>query len=885
MQPTTAPARVALLALAGALVGASLTLPTATTFAQTTPLPPDGFETWIASRPAPVPLEQRGTRDDPDGDGITNFLEFALGRDPIVADSAPVLTIESDGALQTLRYRRARPELDYRVETCTDLASGSWTTEGVIQQHGVQGDTITAAFVVGSETTRRFFRLRVAGPVADIERIVDNATTDRMYLSGEWTTHTGAATGQIGPDFLHDGDSGKGAKRLRFIPDLPEAGTYRVYVRWPHATDLQPASNARVIVAWAGGANQTLVDQRQGAGEWRSVGAFPFLAGSTGYVEFDNSASDGHVLADAVRFVREEKLWTPEDFGDRLWTYWTADSLPDGPVAEWRDSRRGVVASQPDPALQPVKQNGEVFFASGHRRLLFPKDTAAHTTHRNVMILFRADVTGTASSGQPIFSVNGVEGSNFNRQPYVSITPNTRSLSVTWRTGGGNNSVSGLPIPNDKALWNALVSRRGQFFHHASLNGRRADGAYGEEAVPMADWGLIRNNSNTVTGSSGFIGSHTSAAERAIDTIIVLQGDATQADADLLSGWALWKKGQPHLLPDEHPYRHSPPRVPTPHYQFVESTPEQYLASRNYIRGAAGRAFRGTPVDLTGWQLVWADEFDRHSVTHEATGKGKWFSPVHPHPTGAARAIYAGTSSSDPTLGTPVHGSNHAENPPTYLHDPAAGTMTIVMQKNSAGRWVSGAFCSVNASGFGETFRYPYVEARMRTGLSSTGNRHGSWPAVWLESINMLKNRAESYAEYDIYEGYSPDPRGHHYAYHNHDAAFLQPGRLAADRYTSNYLNVRDNWHESVNLFDDRFHVYAAMITPEWVINYFDGREVGRFPTPPEMDQEFFIILDLALMREEAHLADGAYKLEIDYVRVYQNPEYPGSRATATPAP
>jgi hypothetical protein len=95
--------------------------------------------------------------------------------------------------------------------------------------------------------------------------------------------------------------------------------------------------------------------------------------------------------------------------------------------------------------------------------------------------------------------------------------------------------------------------------------------------------------------------------------------------------------------------------------------------------------------------------------------------------------------------------------------------------------------------------------------------------------------------EYDIYEGYgsSGDLSQHHAALHNHAAVRNIPGRLASDRSTSNIYGLRvqdgNQWVENVDLFDGQYHTYGTMVTPEWVINYFDGREMHRFRTPIEI--------------------------------------------------
>ncbi len=280
--------------------------------------------------------------------------------------------------------------------------------------------------------------------------------------------------------------------------------------------------------------------------------------------------------------------------------------------------------------------------------------------------------------------------------------------------------------------------------------------------------------------------------------------------------------------------------------------------------GAQSEAHRGEPLDLSGWVLDFEDNFDKHTVTNDVTGKGNWFAPTHGAPCGAAMAVVPPLNKSDPTIGT-------EGTPATYIQ--ADSTMTIRMQNN--GKWRSGCFCSVNSNGYGRTWMCPYIEARMKIGPSSTGNRKGAWPALWVKSANFFHNLAESNLEYDIYEGYISDAKGFHNSYHNWPAHRKLPGRLEKHRWISNYLGLKTpGWHENVDLFDGQYHTYGVMVKPDVVINMFDGREVFRFPTTVEMKQPLWILVDLALSghKEENLRADGIYDLVIDYIKVYQNP-------------
>jgi hypothetical protein len=552
--------------------------------------------------------------------------------------------------------------------------------------------------------------------------------------------------------------------------------------------------------------------------------------------------------------------WKPGDFGDRLWLDWWAEDLADGSVSQWTSRNGGVAATAGTAAEMPSKQNGEVFFANG-QRLTFPRQNQAELAHRGLMLLFRVDLTGSSGDGT-LFAVNGVGGGGYQRQPIVNYSRSTDLVSVGWATPGGYNTLS-FSVPENPSQWHCLVARRVGTTLYASLDGKQADGSTpGESSLEMADWA----QPNAVPTTNGYIGDfRATTAPMALDSVFLIQDEMSQEEARKLMGWALWRKGAQNQLPASHPYRTAPPLASPPESPFAESSQPEFDALKAYWENTAlSEAHKGTPMDLAGWTLDFEDTFDQHTVTNDVTGKGNWFAPTHGAPCGAATAVKPPLNTADPALGT-------EGTPPTYIQSDSA--MTIRMQ--NSGGWKSGAFCSVNSNGYGRVWLYPYIEARMKIGSSSTGNTKGAWPALWIKSQNFFYNLCESYLEYDAYEGYLSDSKGFHNSYHNWPASRLVPGRLAGHRYLSNYLGLRTpGWVQDVNLFDGQYHTYGVMVTPDWVINMFDGRENFRFPTPVEMKQPVWILLDLALVPAEASLADGTYELAVDYVRVYQNPNY-----------
>ena len=103
---------------------------------------------------------------DPDRDGITNLLEYALGLDPAVPGVIPA-SLALDGGNLEYTYTRSTGAWQngavYQIEWSDTLAAGSWSTETVTQQiTSTQGalQTVKASIPKGA-TGKRFLRLKV----------------------------------------------------------------------------------------------------------------------------------------------------------------------------------------------------------------------------------------------------------------------------------------------------------------------------------------------------------------------------------------------------------------------------------------------------------------------------------------------------------------------------------------------------------------------------------------------------------------------------------------------------------------------------------------------------------------------------------------------------
>ena len=134
--------------------------------------------------------------------------------------------------------------------------------------------------------------------------VVDNTDSAGALLTGTWTASS-AAPGFHGGDYLHDGGVKDGSCSARFTPDLPDAGTYEVFLRWTAHTNR--ASNVPVEIRLPGGVVQIVtVNQQVNGSQWVPVGSFSFAAGfspSEGSVTIRNNGVNGYVIADAVRFL------------------------------------------------------------------------------------------------------------------------------------------------------------------------------------------------------------------------------------------------------------------------------------------------------------------------------------------------------------------------------------------------------------------------------------------------------------------------------------------------------------------------------------------------------------------------------------------------------
>ncbi|CAA6677916.1 MULTISPECIES: Ig-like domain-containing protein [unclassified Lentimonas] len=103
---------------------------------------------------------QTHREDDPDGDGVNNFMEYALGGNPLLADShsnRPILSVNAGVPYLDFQLGTDPVDVEYRVEHSYDLVDWSSITPTIVT--GMPGDTVSVD--ISDVASKRFSRLTV----------------------------------------------------------------------------------------------------------------------------------------------------------------------------------------------------------------------------------------------------------------------------------------------------------------------------------------------------------------------------------------------------------------------------------------------------------------------------------------------------------------------------------------------------------------------------------------------------------------------------------------------------------------------------------------------------------------------------------------------------
>ena len=293
-------------------------------------------------------------------------------------------------------------------------------------------------------------------------------------------------------------------------------------------------------------------------------------------------------------------------------------------------------------------------------------------------------------------------------------------------------------------------------------------------------------------------------------------GDFTQPEFDRINAALLQLAAQAPELPALHP---------------VEAAPAN-VAWREPNAPA--------PLDLTGYHMSFDDEFDRPDIAPDG-GRGRWYAPVH---SGFGEAAFL-----PPGPGSPYR---FVRIGPLGV----GGTNLLISATRGTEGWRSGLIQTLDSQGRGFAQQYGYFEMRAKFPKGQA-----TWPGFWLLTRSGLVDPSVTRGEIDVVEQYGSAPEKIHTTVHLWPASARNAGGLPKHWYKSEKIVVGD--------MSSDYHRYGAMLTPDWVVIYYDGREISRFPMLAQYRTPVYMLVDLAMHEKGLAQATSPSILMIDYVRAY----------------
>ncbi|WP_338694773.1 DNRLRE domain-containing protein [Streptomyces sp. Q6] len=152
-------------------------------------------------------------------------------------------------------------------------------------------------------------------PVGNQVVLVDSSDFNNTATQGSWTRTQ--AEQQYGYD-TYSHPAGSGSASLSWQLNVPQDGTYEVFVRYPKMTGA--ATDTKFTVDHDGGSAAKTVNQTANTGSWVSLGSYAFVEDGPQKVTVTDAAN-GTVLADAVKLVRSNSGDTDNEKKDFTYTY------------------------------------------------------------------------------------------------------------------------------------------------------------------------------------------------------------------------------------------------------------------------------------------------------------------------------------------------------------------------------------------------------------------------------------------------------------------------------------------------------------------------------------------------------------------------------------
>lgn len=211
-------------------------------------------------------------------------------------------------------------------------------------------------------------------------------------------------------------------------------------------------------------------------------------------------------------------------------------------------------------------------------------------------------------------------------------------------------------------------------------------------------------------------------------------------------------------------------------------------------------------IDLASYRPTFSETFDRIDVSAHGSNT-RWIAHT---PWGGD---FGDAAFADPEPGFPFQTAAHM--------------LRIEARKDFDGKWRSGLISSRDhdgpaSGGFAQQYGYFEIDAKLPEGT-------GVWPGFWLVGITPKPR-----AEIDIFEFYGNAPD----AYHANVHVWADDDRKFGD---GKVVSIPSG------SASDTFNRYGVSIDHDWVVFYFNRREVWRTPTRPEFRQPMYILANLAL--------------------------------------
>ncbi len=257
------------------------------------------------------------------------------------------------------------------------------------------------------------------------------------------------------------------------------------------------------------------------------------------------------------------------------------------------------------------------------------------------------------------------------------------------------------------------------------------------------------------------------------------------------------------------------------------------LAAALLLHTAAASAEEGAALDISAYDVTFADEFDAISVSDWGPGT-----------TWIAHTPWNGD-----------FGDAKFANPrPDFPFTVKDGVLTIEMRKDPEGVWRSGLLASVDRKGQGFSQQYGYFEMRAKFPAGE-----GVWPAFWLIGVERLKDGATATAEIDIVEHYGRDPASFSSSVH------VWPRGEGVKKFSETQKTPVE-----AGSLSDGYHLYGASVEEDRIRFFLDRKEVWSVETPPEHKQPMFLLVNLGLGAGwPIENAPDPARMEVDYVRAY----------------